>query len=66
MLWGSPLRASLNGIHVSIWPEAMSSRWTPAKPLFWVQTLPSTSECCGLTMLICAAAMFASAGSVQN
>src|ERR1700751_1526667 len=66
MLCGSPLGALLNGIQVSILPVAMSRRCTPAKPLFWVQTLPSTSECCGLTMLTCAAAMLASGGKVQN
>ena len=38
----------------------------PAKPLFCAQTLPSTCENCGLTMLTCAASMFCSGGSVQN
>src|SRR3978361_1227160 len=64
MLCGSPLRADLNGSQVSILPVARSRRWTPAKPLFWVQTLPSTSDRCGLTMLICAASILRSAGSV--
>src|SRR4029079_10154619 len=63
MLCGSPLGASLNGSHVSIWPVARSRRWTPAKPLFCDQTLPSTCELCGLTMFTWAASMFCSGGS---
>src|SRR5437016_1577732 len=66
MLWDCPCGAPLNGSHVSILPVAKSRRCTPAKPLFWVQTLPSTSDRCGLTILICAASIFFSAGSVQN
>src|SRR5216117_4176232 len=65
MLCGSPLGALLNGSQVSIFPVATSRRCTPAKPLFWVHTLPSTCECCGLTMLTCAASMFCSGGSFQ-
>src|SRR5712691_3284352 len=65
MLCGSPLGALLNGSHVSILPVATSRRCTPAKPLFWVHTLPSTCEYCGLTMLTCAASMFRSGGSIQ-
>src|SRR5215471_672441 len=65
MLCGSPFGESLNGSQVSILPEATSSRCTPAKPLFCVHTLPSTYECCGLTMLTCAASMFCSGGSFQ-
>src|SRR3984893_2173317 len=66
MLWDSPLGAALNGSQVSILPVAMSRRCTPAKPLFWVQTLPSMFDLCGLTILICAASILRSAGSVQN
>src|SRR5713101_9043302 len=66
MLCGSPLGASLNGTQVSILLVARSSRWTPAKPLFCAQTLPSTCENCGLTMFTCAASMFCSGGSGQN
>src|SRR3981189_1373643 len=65
MLCGSPLGELLNGSQVSTLPVATSSRCTPAKPLFCVHTLPSTCECCGLTMLTCAASMFCSAGSFQ-
>src|SRR5712671_2103126 len=65
MLCGSPLGTFLHGSQVSIFPVAMSRRCTPAKPLFCVHTLPSTCEDCGLTMLICAASMFCSAGSFQ-
>ena len=65
MLCGSPFGASLNGSQVSILPLAMSRRCTPAKPLFWDQTLPSTCEDCGLTMFTCAASMLRSGGSVQ-
>ena len=56
---------SLNGSQVSILPVARSSRCTPAKPLFCAQTLPSTCELCGLTMLTCAASMFCSGGNGQ-
>src|SRR5215472_1409377 len=66
MLCGSPLGASLNGSHVSILPEAMSRRCTPAKPLFCAHTLPSTCDDCGLTMLTWAASMFCSVGNCQN
>src|SRR6202035_963120 len=55
----------LNGCQVSNLPVAISSRWMPAKPLFWVQSLPSTSLCCGLTMLIWAASTFSSPSSGQ-
>src|SRR5258708_38374022 len=65
MLCGSPLGALLNGSQVSTFPEATSRRCTPAKPLFCVHTLPSTGECCGLTMLTCAASMFCSEGRFQ-
>src|SRR5215204_2591572 len=63
MLCGS--LASLNGSQVSILPVARSSRCTPAKPLFCDQTLPSTCELCGLTMLTWAASMFCSGGNGQ-
>src|SRR5258708_13004317 len=65
MLCGSPLGALLNGSQVSTLPVATSRRCTPAKPLFCVHTLPSTCECCGLTILTCAASMFCSEGSFQ-
>src|SRR3989442_7939927 len=65
MLCGSTLGALLNGSQVSTLPVATSRRCTPAKPLFCVHTLPSTCECCGLTMLTCAASMFCSGGSFQ-
>src|ERR1041385_6636819 len=64
MLCGS--LAPLNGSQVSIWPVARGGRCTPAKPLFCAQTLPSTCELCGLTMLSCAASMLRSLGSCQN
>ncbi len=63
MLCGS--LAALNGSQVSILPVARSSRWMPAKPLFCDQTLPSTCELCGLTMLTWAASMFCSFGIGQ-
>src|SRR5262249_33484457 len=62
----SPLGEFLNGSHVSIFPVATSRRCTPANPLFWVQTLPSTCELCGLTIFTWAASMFCSGGSGQN
>jgi hypothetical protein len=44
MLCGSPFGAFLNGSQVSTLPVAMSRRCTPAKPLFCVQSLPSTCD----------------------
>src|SRR5467141_2711763 len=66
MLWLRPRAAlSRNGSHVSNFPAAMSSRWTAAKPLLFVHTLPSTREWSGLVMLTCVMSLFTSGGRLQ-
>src|SRR2546430_14667866 len=66
MLWLRP-RAALsgNGSHVSILPVPRSSRWTAAKPLLFVHTLPSTREWSGLVMLTWVMSLFTSGGRLQ-
>src|SRR5262245_42611418 len=61
-----PLGDSLNGSQVSHLPDLRSTRWTPANPLFWVHTLPSTPICIGLVILICVLALFRSRGMFQT
>src|SRR5262249_56289785 len=61
-----PLGDSLNGSQVSHLPDLRSTRCTPANPLFWVQTLPSTPICIGLVILICVLALFRSGGIFQT
>src|SRR5262245_7070073 len=63
MLCGS--FAPLNGSHVSHLPVARSSRCTPAKPLFCVQSLPSTCSALGADMLSWAWSRLASGGRLQ-
>src|SRR5258706_4669004 len=60
-----PCGACLNGSHVSHLPVLRSIRCTPAKPLFCVQTLPSTPIFMGLVILTCVLALFNSAGMGQ-